>query len=163
MTTAQRKAALALMDYLVVHRGQVHYPFQDKRVETVGSIKSWTDIHERVTRPGGWTVDCSQMCEAILRAVGCYLPFTNGFTGSFLEHPSVLPHYFDGRNAYPGAVVVFGPGTGHHMAMVHTRDATHGNPLLFSHGQESDPRLIHLALEQAGQPHPATFCSVAKI
>jgi hypothetical protein len=148
------------MDYCVAHRGQIHYPPNDVRTEKVGTIKSWVDIHARVTSPHGWTIDCSQFCEALLRAVGCRLPFRDGYTGSFLEY---LPHYTDGRAAYPGAVVVFGPGTGHHMAMVHTRDATHGNPLLCSQGSEPDPRLIHLANEAAGQPSGIRFCSVAKL
>lgn len=162
-TAAQRKELLALMDYCVAHRGQIHYPPGDRRTERVGTIKSWVDVHSHILRPGGWTIDCSQMDEALLRAVGCRLPFRDGYTGSFLSHPDVIPHYYDGRKAYVGACVVFGPSTGHHMAMVHTPDPKHGNPLLFSHGQESDPRLIHLAQEQAGQPHPATFCSIAKL
>ncbi len=160
MTAAQRVELKALMDYCLAHRGAIHYPPNDIRSERVGSIKSWTDIHARIMRPGGWEIDCSQMDEALLRAVGAKLPFRDGFTGSFLDH---LPHYTDGRAAYVGAVVVFGPGSGHHMAMVYERDPKHGNPLLFSHGQESDPRLIRLATEQAFQPHPATFCSVAKL
>jgi hypothetical protein len=160
VSSVQRRELLALMDYCIAHRGQIHYPPGDIRREKVGTIRSWVDIHERVTRPGGWTVDCSQMAEALLRAVGIPLPFRDGYTGSFLEH---LPHYFDGRGAYVGGPVVFGPGTGHHMALVHTRDAKHGNPLLFSHGQESDPRLIYLSQEQAGQPHPHTFCSIARL
>lgn len=160
MTAAQRRELVALMDYCIAHRGQIHYPPHDIRTETVGTIKSWVDIHERVSRLKGWTVDCSQFCEALLRAVGAKLPFRDGYTGSFLEH---LPHYSDGRGAYPGAVVVFGPGTGHHMAMVHTRDATHGNPLTCSQGSELDPRLISVAAEQAGQPWPHTFLSVAKL
>lgn len=160
-TAAQRRELLALMDYCIAHRGQIHYPPGDIRQERVGTIKSWVDIHERISRPHGWTVDCSQMAEALHRASGLHLPFRDGYTGSYLEHLS--PHYYDGRAAYVGAPVVFGPGTGHHMALVHTRDTKHGNPLLFSHGQESDPRLIHLSSEQAGQPHPATFCSIAKL
>jgi len=159
-TAAQRRELLALMDYCVAHRGQVHYPPGDVRTEKVATIKSWVDIHARVTRVGGWTIDCSQMDEALLRAAGCVLPFRDGYTGSFLQH---LPHYTDGRNANVGGLVVFGPGTGHHMAMVHTPDPKHGNPLLMSHGQEADPRLIYLSQEQAGQPHPATFCSIAKL
>lgn len=159
-TAAQRRELLALMDYCVAHRGQIHYPYGDRRIEKVGTIRSWVDIHERINRPGGWTVDCSQISEALHRAVGLHLPFRDGYTGTYLE---LEPHYFDGRGAYVGAPVVFGPGTGHHMALVHTRDTTHGNPLLFSHGQESDPRLIYLSQEQAGQPHPHTFCSIAHL
>jgi hypothetical protein len=159
-TAAQRRELLALMDYCIAHRGQIHYPPGDRRTEKVATIRSWVDVHARILRPGGWDIDCSQMDEALLRAVGCGLPFRDGFTGSFLEH---LPHYFDGRHANVGGLVVFGPGTGHHMAMVHTPDPKHGNPLLMSHGQEADPRLIYLSQEQAGQPHPATFCSIAKL
>ena len=160
MTTAQRRDLLVMMDFLVAHRGQVHYPYQDKRTETVAAIKSVADVHARVVRVGGWNIDCSQMDEALLRAVGAHLPFRNGYTGSFLD---ALPHYHDGRGALVGALVVFGPGTGHHMAMVHTPDAKHGNPLLFSHGQESDPRLIYLAQEAAYQPAPYTFLSIAHL
>ena len=160
MTAAQRRELLALMDYCVQHRGQIHYPPGDIRSERVGTIKSWVDIHARIMRPGGWEVDCSQFCEALLRAVGAKLPVRDGYTGSFLEQ---LPHYTDPRKAYTGAVVVFGPGTGHHMMFVHTPDHVHGNPLGCSQGQESDPRLIYLSQEQAFQPHPATFCSVAKL
>jgi hypothetical protein len=151
---------LTLMDFLIAHRGQVHYPPGDIRREKVGTIKSPADIHERVMRAGGWTIDCSQMAEAILRAAGIRLPFRDGYTGSFLQH---LPHYSDGRGAFIGGPVVFGPGTGHQIAHVHTRDAHHGNPLLFSHGQEADPRLIYLAQEAAYQPHPVTFTSIGKL
>lgn len=160
-TQAQRRELLALMDYCLAHRGQIHYPAGDVRTETVSSIRSWVDIHERIARPHGWTVDCSQFCEALHRAVGLKLPFRDGTTESYLE--LVKPQYTDGRSAYVGAPVVFGTGRGHHMALVHTRDTEHGNPLLCSHGQESDPRLIYLAQEQAGQPWPHTFCSIAKL
>jgi hypothetical protein len=160
-TAAQRRELLALMDYCVAHRGQIHYPAGDVRRETVASIKSWVDIHERVSRSQGWTIDCSQFCEALHRAVGIHLPFSNGTTESYLD--LATQHYTDGRAAYVGAPVVFGLGHGHHMALVYERDAKHGNPWLCSHGQENDPRLIRLASEQAFQPHPATFCSIAKL
>jgi hypothetical protein len=160
-SASQRRELLALMDFCLAHRGSIHYPPGDVRRERVATISSWVDIHARVMRPGGWTVDCSQMAEALHRAVGLRLPFRDGFTGSYLEH--LAPHYTDGRAAYVGAPVVFGPGTGHHMALVHTRDTKHGNPLLFSHGQEADPRLIYLSQEQAFQPYPHTFCSIAKL
>jgi hypothetical protein len=160
VTAGQRTELKALMDYCIAHRGKIHYPPGDIRSERVGTIKSWTDIHARIMRPGGWEVDCSQFCEASLRAVGAHRPFRDGYPGSFLDY---LPTYPDGRAAYPGAVVVFGPGTGHHMAMVHTRDTKHGNPLLCSQGSEPDPRLIYLSSEAAGQPAGIRFCSVAKL
>lgn len=160
VTEAQRRTMLALMDFLIAHRGQVHYPPNDVRREKVATIAHPADIHDRVLRSGGWTVDCSQISEAIHRAAGLKLPFRDGYTGSYLDN---LPHYSDGRGAYIGGPVVFGPGEGHHMALVHTRDPKHGNPLLFSHGQEADPRLIFCAQEAAYQPHPVRFVSIAKL
>jgi hypothetical protein len=160
MNTAQRDQLHATMSYLLAHRGQVHYPFEDIRTETVAAIRSFADIHALVSRPQGVTWDCSQTCEALLRSVGAKLKFRNGATGSFL---ATLPKYTDGRLARVGACVVFGPGTGHHMAEVFTPDPKHGNPLLLSQGQEDDPRLIYLWQEAAFQPHPYTFCSIAKL
>jgi hypothetical protein len=159
-TAAQRHQALLLMEHLYAERGRVHYPLHDVRRELVGHISSVSEILHLIARPGGWSVDCSQMAEAIHRAIGLHLPFRDGFTGSYLAH---LPRYSDARHALIAAPVVFGPGTGHHMALVFRPDPHHGNPLLFSHGQEADPRLITLADEQRYQPHPATFCSIAKL
>lgn len=160
MTSAQRDQLAQLMDWCLAHRDRIHYPHGDIRVERVSDIHSVAQIKERVMRRQGWTVDCSQTDEAFLRAVGCHLPFTDGYTGSFLEH---LPHYSDARAAYVGALVVFGPGTGHHMMMIRHRDTVHGNPIGFSQGQESDPRMISLLTEAAFQPHPYTMLSVAHL
>jgi len=74
-----------------------------------------------------------------------------------LQH---LPHYFNPRNADVGALVVFGPGTGHHVCQVHEPGA---DPWLFSHGQESDPCFIRLSEMRAGQPSPATFLAISKL
>jgi hypothetical protein len=148
------------MDYAVTHRGQIHYPPGDRRIETVHTIRSVADIHARVMRPHGWTVDCSQFAIALLLAVGLHVPEPDGYTGTLLDH---LPRYTDPRKAMTGALAVFGPGTGHHVAMVHTPDPHGGNPLLCSQGQEADPRLIHLSLEAAWQPHPVTMLSIAHL
>jgi hypothetical protein len=159
-STAQRSELAALMDWLHEERARIHYPRDDIRVETVHQIRSVADVKARVLRRHGWTVDCSQMDEALLRAVGLHLPFTDGATGSFLDN---LPHYHDAREAYIGALAVFGPGSGHHMGMVRHRDVIHGNPVLFSHGQESDPRYISLLSEAAFQPAPWTMLSIAHL
>ena len=151
------------MDYLLAHRGQVHYPPHDVRTETIHHVRSLADVHELVNRTQGLTIDCSQAVTMLLLSVGCKNPNganTDGYTGTLLAN---LKHYSDGRRAMVGALVVFGPGTGHHVAMVHTPDPVHGNPLLWSQGQESDPRLIYLSQEQAFQPWPHTFLSIAKL
>src|SRR5205807_987286 len=63
-----------------------------------------------------------------------------GYTGTLLDGP--CPHYFEPGRAKVGALVVFGPGTGEHAAMVLEPDPR--NPLLFSHGGERGPLAIRL-------------------
>jgi hypothetical protein len=166
-TQAQRNAIAGLLDFLLEHRGQVHYPpivhGQIVRRETVHDIRTVAELKRRVRRTEGWTVDCSQCVTGVLLAAGCRNPNgfnTDGFTGTLLEH---LPHYHDPRAAYIGALAVFGPGTGHHVAIVRHRDTHHGNPVMLSQGQESDPRMINLLTEAAYQPHPVTMLSIAHL
>jgi hypothetical protein len=163
-TTAQRDELCTIMDYLHAHAVQVHYPpishGQIERTESVASINSFADIKVRVERHGGWTVDCSQCVIALLGAVGLHVRDRDGFTGTLLTDPSLF-HYRDPRHAYPGALAVFGPPPGHHVVMVRHRDAVHGNPVVFSQGQESDPRYLSLLSEAAGQPPPVTMLSIA--
>lgn len=165
MTSKQREAACSLMDWLHAERARVHYPpvigGRIIRKERVSWIRSVADVRRRVLSPGGWTVDCSQCVTAILLAVGCRNPngaAVDGYTGTLLSH---LKHYRDGRGAYPGALVVFGGGTGHHVVMVRHRDGVHGDPLVFSQGQESDPRYLTLRQEASWQPAPVTFLAVS--
>jgi len=166
-TAAQRNQIAGLLDFLVEHRAQVHYPpivhGQIIRREIVHDIRTVAELKRRVRRTEGWTVDCSQCVTAVLLAVGCRNPNginADGFTGTLLDH---LPHYHDPRAAYIGALAVFGPRTGHHVAMVRHRDTVHGNPVLCSQGQESDPRMIGLLTEAAYQPAPVTMLSTAHL
>lgn len=166
-TATQRNQLAGLMDFLIEHRSSVHYPpivhGAIIRREIVHDIRTIAELKRRVRRTGGWTVDCSQTVTALLLAVGCRNPNgldADGFTGTLLEH---LPHYTDARKAYVGALAVFGPGTGHHVAMVRHRDVVHGNPVMCSQGQESDPRMINLLTEAAYQPHPVVMLSIAHL
>jgi hypothetical protein len=110
-------------------------------------------------------MDCSEAVYALLHWAGFEPPggsWEYGNTDTLYHH---LTHYHDARNALTGAIVVFGdyPGT-HHTAMVRHPDPRHGNPTLWSHGQESDPRLISLVDEwRAQRGRPYTFCSIAKL
>jgi hypothetical protein len=157
---AQRIQLAQLMDWLHEHRDRVHYPHGDIRTETVSDIHSVEQVHARVLRRAGWTVDCSQTVIALLLAVGLKVPDPNGYTGTLLAD---LPHYQDARAAYIGALAVYGPGSGHHVTMTRHRDTVHGNPVQFSQGQESDPRFISLLTEAQFQPHPVTMLSIAHL
>lgn len=172
-TQTQRESACELMDWLLAHREQVHYPpVVNGNIERQMSIAWLNDfpLSHRISQlkgvvlsKRGLIVDCSQMATAVILAVGCKNPNgrpIDGYTGTLL---ATLPHYTDARAAYPLALAVFGPGTGHHVAVVRHRDVVHGNPVLFSQGQESDPRMISLLSEAAGQPHPVTMLSVADL
>jgi hypothetical protein len=82
-----------------------------------------------------------------------------GYTGTMLKY---LPHYTSPKAAGVGALVVYGPGTGEHVAMVHTPDPVHGNPLLASHGR---PGLdfVYLRDESSWHKPPVTFLSIAHL
>lgn len=164
MTSGQRDQLAALMDWCLTHRDRIHYPpvihHQIIRQRTVHDLTSAAKLKAAVLAHGGLIVDCSQMCSALLNAVGAPLHFIDGATGSMLDE---LPHYTDPRAAYIGALAVFGQYPGHHVGMVRHRDTHHGNPVLFSQGQESDPRMISLLTEAAFQPHPYTMLSVAHL
>lgn len=73
-----------------------------------------------------------------------------GYTGTMLTHGVRTSQ----RDAKPGDLVVFGPGTGHHVCIVLQAG---DDPLLCSHGQEAGPLRIFYSEEQAHQPLPATW------
>jgi hypothetical protein len=160
--TKQRHRALAVWNLLYQHRDKVHYPPGDQRTEFIHSVSTLDELEALLTRPQGVTVDCSQVVQLVCHVAGWKSPSgtyaIDGSTRTMLAGP--CRHYSDARGAGLMAIVVFGPGTGHHTAFVIEPDAQGGNPLLGSHGQESDPRRIRLHDEQAGQPPPTTFLSV---
>jgi hypothetical protein len=81
----------------------------------------------------------------------------SGFTGTLLDH---LPQYSKPGAAKVGALCVFGPKTGIHVAMVYERGP---DPLMWTHGEESDPSLHRLSWMQPGFPAPTTFLSIANL
>jgi hypothetical protein len=147
---AQRVKLAALMRDLVKHEPQVHY----------AQIRPMRSVH--LSKPVyPLTMDCSEAVTCLCKWAGLHDPNGlgyngRGYTGTLLDH---LPHYFNPANAMVGALVVFGPGTGHHVGMVFEPD--HRNPLLFSHGQEAGPIFIRLHDEAEHQPPPVTFLSIA--
>lgn len=134
-TTAQRQHAVAVMDFMHHHAGQLAYPPGDER--TSRDTVSWnlTEGHMKTLLEQGhiWQGDCSEFGSYILKCAGLWHWSTPGYTGSHLE---LLPHHYtDGKLANAGALVIFGTGTGKHEAVVHTKDEHHGNPLCASHGR----------------------------
>ena len=81
-----------------------------------------------------------------------------GYTGTMLAH---LPHYSDAKRARVGALAVFGPGTGVHVAVCLEPDPKHGDPELFSHGAEQAAGPIRLQVLAASLPGPVTWLNVS--
>ena len=166
MTSEDRRHLHELMHLLIEHNGQLDYPLHDVRGEKDAATFRLT--HDQAVahlRSGGRLMfDCSG-------AITCVYKWTKplrdpnglgyrheGYTGTMLAH---LPHYTDGKRARVGAIVIFGPGTGVHGAMVLEPDSQHGDPVLFSHGAEQAAGPIRLSVLRKGLPGPVTFCSVA--
>lgn len=154
-TPTQRRHLLALMDYMHAHRSQLDYPYGD--VRTWRDNQSWAmneQTLDHVLAGGGrWQGDCSEYCPFLLKLAGCWHWSQAGATSS---HLSMLPVYTNARSAMVGALVVFGPGGGHHEAMVKVPDPRNGNPLLSSHGRGGldEVRLKDMAQAQAYAGHP---------
>lgn len=159
-TDAERAAMRYVMDFLLTHRNRVHYaevrPMRTEHITTMYGLK------QAVAAPGGITMDCSESVTLICKLAGLrdpngYAYDGSGFTGTLLDH---LPHYDNPGAAKIGAMCVFGPGTGIHVAMVYERGP---DPLMWTHGEESDPSLHRLSWMQPGFPHPTTFLSISAL
>jgi hypothetical protein len=152
------------MDILVQNEPAVHYPAGDQRGGRDRATFAETEMQLLLAlkSPAGVMADCSEMVTELCHMAGLQDPNGlgyryAGYTGTMLEH---LPHYTKAKAANVGALVVFGPGTGHHVCMVRKPGA---NPLLFSHGQERGPMFISLSQEAKYQPAPTTFLSIAHL
>ena len=165
-TTAQRAHAVAVMDYMHAHAAQLDYPPDDQR--TWRDSQSWAmseQTCEHVLNGGGrWQGDCSEYGSWVLKCAGLWHWNQPGWTGSHLE--LLTQHYTDPKLALAGALVVFGPGDGHHEAIVHTPDPKHGNPVISSHGHPGLD-VIPLAVEaerQASMGYPGVrFLSISHL
>ncbi len=136
-THAQREHVVHFLDYCHKNAAHLLYPPGDQR--TARDSVSWrlTEQHlEHVIRGGGyWQGDCSEFGSYVLKCAGLWRWSDPGYTGSHLQ---LLPHYTDGRQARPGALVVFGldhTPTGVHEAVVWRADPKTGNPWVSSHGR----------------------------
>src|SRR5258707_10141593 len=138
MTHADRERLHAIMAKLIEHKAQLDYPLHDVRgpkdAETFRL--TWTEAQHRLASGLKLMFDCSGCVTCIYKWAGLSDPNGlaykhEGYTGTMLAH---LPHYSDAKRCRIGALPVFGPATGKHVACVYEPDPLHGNPLLFSHG-----------------------------
>ena len=162
VTSAQRQRLCDLMDWTFAHRHLVSYPPGDRRVTAVHEIVSVADFKAAVlAHRAEW--DCTQMTYALLGAAFGGVRNQDGYTGTQLE--DFEPHYTDARKAYPGALVILGPGTGDHGCMVRHRDAVHGDPVVFTHGGNGTfaARFVPLSVEVKSHKPPTTLCSIAHL
>src|SRR5690349_5469599 len=102
------------MEYLYAHRAQLLYPPHDIRgpADVATFRMSEQTLHHVLNGGGRITADCSEMVTELCRWVGLADPNGlgyryAGYTGTMLSH---LPHYADPADAFPGGLVVFGPG-----------------------------------------------------
>ena len=134
-TKAQRAHAVEVMNFMHQHASHLAYPPGDERSSRDNISWHLTEGHMKTLLEQGhyWQGDCSEYGSYVLKCAGLWHWSSPGWTGSHLE---LLPHHYtDGRNADPGALVIFGAGSGKHEAIVHTADHKHGNPIVSSHGR----------------------------
>lgn len=165
MIHAERVKLQQLAELLIQHAGQLDYPRHDVRgpkdAETFHLNRA--QAVERLHAGGRLMFDCSGSVTCLYKWCGVSDPnglsFQHeGYTGTMLAH---LPHYSDPKRARTGALVVFGPGTGEHVAMVIHPDPVHGDPLLFSHGFAQGAGPVKLSDERRAHHPPVTFLNVS--
>ena len=155
------------MAKLITHKTQLDYPLYDVRgkLDAETFRLTWKQAQERLASGGHLMFDCSGAVTCIYKWAGLSDPngldySHEGYTGTMLAH---LPHYTDARKCGVGALAVFGPGTGEHVAMVYESDTVHGNPELFSHGARGLTGPIRLADERRFHDPPVTLLNVSHL
>jgi hypothetical protein len=163
VNAAQRREIQKVQAILVAHKAQVGYrqarPMGTQNVDTVAKLM------RKIA--AGFSMDCSESGVLICHVAGVKSPtgsWAYGDTETYLQH--LTKHYFDARQANPGAFAVFNsdrPLDEQHVAQVHMADATHGDPIMFTHGSAADPSFLKLSWLQPGFSGRTTWCSVARL
>lgn len=164
-TKAQRLHARSFLYALYAHRSQLDYPPGDQRDNRDAAFWAMSEqqILHVLAAGGRLSFDCSELGAKCLRVAGLWKWSAPGYTGSHLD---LLPHYHDPRHANVAALAVFGPGTGHHEAIVVRPDPVHGNPLCAEHGRPGfDLTLLRdIEARQTHAGHPGvTMLSIAHL
>lgn len=166
-TIAQRQHVKHLSDVFNAHKSQLLYPPGDVR-----TALEWHDWHlseqqlELVLQHrGSVMLDCSDTASFWFKCAGLW-PFANpGYTGTWIEWLGRYA-YTNAKQALLAAPVVFGPGTGHHMGVVHDPDPKHGDPMIAGHGRPGFDivPLSALVAEQTRMGYPGyRFLSIAHL
>lgn len=165
MSHEDRARLKELLEVLIEHKAQLGYPNKDVRgAKDAATFRlSRAGALEHLKLGGVLTFDCSGAIQCAYKWAGgladpCGLHFkVEGFTGSMLAH---LRHYSDPRRARVGAIVIFGPATGEHGAIV---IGPGDDPLLFSHGLRGVTGPIRLSEERKFHSEPVTFLNVSSL
>lgn len=147
--TRIRQEMVSNCNWGVAHNADIHYPPHDldARPMPINIPKYHLPF----------TTDCSGFVTIMAKWSGAPDPNGlgyngQGYTGTLLQH---LPHITK-QESLPGDLVVFGPPPGDHVVAL-VEPGTVADPLVVSHGQESDPCRVPLSVEQQGRPPGVTF------
>lgn len=168
MTHADRQRLHSIMETLIRHKAQLDYPLHDVRgaKDAATFHLTWAEAQAKLTAGDHLMFDCSGCVTCIDKWAGGLkdpngLAYQHeGYTGTMLRH---LPHYTDPKLARVGALVVFGPATGEHVAMVLAPDSQRGDPELFSHGARGLSGPILLSAERRFHDPPVTLLNVSSL
>lgn len=160
MATADQRIHLAaLMAWTVKRNVLIHYSQARPYF-----FRGWHEqrLADHFSAGLGVDLDCSSGVTMLCMMGGLADPNGRGydgygFTGTLLSN---LPHHQNPGDVDVGALVIFGPGTGQHAAMVYTPGS---DPVLWSHGGEAGPIFLRLSAEQRFHPPPTTFLSIAHL
>jgi hypothetical protein len=163
MKPAQRKALRDTMKLLVDNEPLVNYPLHDVRGPLDAATWALTGAQMRARLKQGkhLMMDCSQGIACVYKWSGLQNPSGDiawpGTTGTLLQH---LPHFTNPAQAGVGGLVIYGPSTGEHGAIVYQAGK---DPLLWSHGFDGGPQLIRLSVQRTFHHTPVTFLNVSGI
>jgi len=139
--TDVRQTIVDWAKWAVANRSHFNYSEGAQRMESIG-------------HPGTLpvTADCSAFVTMCYNWAGAADPNGQnydheGYTGTLLSHGQKITVL----QVQPGDVIVYGPGTGWHTALVVEGGA---DPLTISHGQQGDPSYVRVS--QDGR-HPQTY------
>lgn len=149
LTRDRRKRAriVAAARWGAAHQPQIHYAeTRPIPLQPAGTLHALP-----------FTTDCSGFVTVCYRAAAAPDPNGSnydgqGFTGTLLSHGTKV------AKPKPGDVVVYGPGDGHHAALIVKAGS---DPLTVSHGSEAGPMLIRVSAERRYQPPGTTYLRFA--
>lgn len=130
----------AWMSVALEHEPYIHYQ-QSRPIPHLGSAKSAWDA------ASGMTTDCSGSTTICFRAAGLPDPNGNSYNGS--GYTGTLRAHLPTKNlsdAKVGDIIVYGGGNGSHVCIVFKAGR---DPEMFSHGQESGPKLYSHSVENS--------------